>query len=90
MNRPSSLYRSLQTWVSDIRPRGGIPAVADEIRQRGLGRARLGNSLGSLGQLRDGDLRAAGLLAGRGRTDRGTRLDARGRYPFAEGLPLEP
>ncbi|MBO0830502.1 MAG: aminopeptidase P family protein [Actinobacteria bacterium] len=42
MNRPSSLYHSLQTWVSDIRPRGGIAAAADEIRQRGLGGARLG------------------------------------------------
>jgi len=30
MNRPTSMYLSLQEWVADFRNRGGIPAVADE------------------------------------------------------------
>jgi Xaa-Pro aminopeptidase len=42
MNRPTSLYLSLQEWVADIRDRGGMPAVANELRERGLGRSRVG------------------------------------------------
>jgi Xaa-Pro aminopeptidase len=42
MNRPTSMYLSLQEWVHDIRDRGGMPAVADEVRARGLDRSRLG------------------------------------------------
>lgn len=42
MNRPTSLYLSLQDWVSDLRDRGGMPAVAAEITGRGLDRGRIG------------------------------------------------
>ncbi|KWI54713.1 hydrolase [Burkholderia pseudomultivorans] len=42
MNRPTNMYLSVQKWVSDFRPRGGMAVVADEIRQRGLGSARIG------------------------------------------------
>lgn len=42
MNRPTSMYLCLQEWVSDFRTRGGMPAVADELRVRGLDRSRLG------------------------------------------------
>ena len=42
MNRPTSMYLSLQEWVSDFRTRAGMPAVADELRVRGLDRSRLG------------------------------------------------
>jgi Xaa-Pro aminopeptidase len=42
MNRPTSHYLSVQDWVTDVRDRGGMEAVADEIRQRGLQRSRLG------------------------------------------------
>jgi Xaa-Pro aminopeptidase len=42
MNRPTNPYLSLNTWLSDFRTRGGIAAVADELRARGLDRSRLG------------------------------------------------
>src|SRR2546428_64625 len=42
MNRPTNPYLSLNTWLSDFRTRGGIAAVADELRARGLERSRLG------------------------------------------------
>ncbi|WPH15969.1 Xaa-Pro peptidase family protein [Variovorax paradoxus] len=42
MNRPTNMYLSIQKWVKDFRTRGGMPAVADELRQRGLDRARIG------------------------------------------------
>ena len=42
MNRPTSMYLSLQEWIADFRNRGGIPAVADELRARGLERSKLG------------------------------------------------
>jgi Xaa-Pro aminopeptidase len=42
MNRPTNPYLSLNTWLTDFRTRGGIAAVADELRARGLDRSRLG------------------------------------------------
>ncbi|SIT47346.1 putative hydrolase/peptidase, M24 family [Paraburkholderia piptadeniae] len=42
MNRPTNMYLSVQKWVTDFRTRGGMAAVADEIRQRGLCQARIG------------------------------------------------
>jgi Xaa-Pro aminopeptidase len=42
MNRPTSMYRSVQEWVSDLRTRGGMPAVADELKARGMERSKLG------------------------------------------------
>jgi len=42
MNRPTNPYLSLNTWLTDFRTRGGMAAVADELRSRGLERARLG------------------------------------------------
>lgn len=42
MNRPTSMYESLPTWFDDIRPRGGMPAIADELMARGLGNGRIG------------------------------------------------
>ena len=42
MNRPTSMYLSLQEWVSDFRIRGGVKAVADELRTRGMEGSKLG------------------------------------------------
>jgi Xaa-Pro aminopeptidase len=42
MNRPTSMYLSLQEWVSDFRIRGGVKAVADELRTRGMDGSKLG------------------------------------------------
>lgn len=42
MNRPTEIYHSLQEWVGDFRTRGGMPAVADELRARGLDRSKIG------------------------------------------------
>ena len=42
MNRPTNPYLSLNTWLTDFRTRGGMAAVADELRARGLERSRLG------------------------------------------------
>jgi Xaa-Pro aminopeptidase len=42
MNRPASMYRSVQEWVSDLRTRGGMPAVAEELKSRGMERSKLG------------------------------------------------
>jgi Xaa-Pro aminopeptidase len=42
MNRPTSMYPSIQEWVSDFRTRGGMPAVADELKARGMERSKLG------------------------------------------------
>ena len=42
MNRPTNPYLSLNTWLADFRTRGGVAAVADELRARGLDRSRLG------------------------------------------------
>ena len=42
MNRPTNPYLSLNTWLADFRTRGGVAAVANELRARGLDRSRLG------------------------------------------------
>jgi Xaa-Pro aminopeptidase len=42
MNRPTSMYLSTQQWMADIRTRGGPPALAEELRSRGLDRSKLG------------------------------------------------
>jgi Xaa-Pro aminopeptidase len=42
MNRPTNPYLSLNTWITDFRTRGGMAAVADEVRARGLERSKLG------------------------------------------------
>src|SRR5258708_21283731 len=42
MNRPTNMYHSLNTWMTDFRTRGGMPAVADELKSRGLERSKLG------------------------------------------------
>lgn len=42
MNRPTSMYLSIQDWISDFRNRGGVPAIAAELRARALDRSRLG------------------------------------------------
>jgi Xaa-Pro aminopeptidase len=42
MNRPTNIYLSLQDWITDLRTRGGLPAIIEEIRARGLDRSRLG------------------------------------------------
>src|SRR5258708_24796306 len=41
MNRPTNMYHSLNTWMTDFRTRGGMPAVADELRARGLDKSKL-------------------------------------------------
>src|ERR1700691_913362 len=35
MNRPTSMYLSVQEWVSDFRTRGGMEPVANELKARG-------------------------------------------------------
>jgi Xaa-Pro aminopeptidase len=42
MNRPTNPYLSLNDWVSDFRTMGGMAAIADEVRQRGLDKSKLG------------------------------------------------
>ncbi len=42
MNRPTNMYLSVQKWVKDFRTRGGMAAVADELRQRGFVGSKLG------------------------------------------------
>jgi Xaa-Pro aminopeptidase len=42
MNRPTNMYLSLQDWLTDFRTRGGVAAVADELKARGLERSKLG------------------------------------------------
>jgi Xaa-Pro aminopeptidase len=42
MNRPTNPYLSLNTWVTDFRTIGGMAAIADELRSRGLDKSRLG------------------------------------------------
>ena len=42
MNRPTSPYLSIQEWVFDFRNRGGPRAIAEEVRNRGLDRSRIG------------------------------------------------
>lgn len=42
INRPTSMYHSVQEWVTDIRTGGGLPPIVDELEKRGLARGRLG------------------------------------------------
>ena len=42
MNRPTSMYLSLNEWISDFRNFGGLGPIADELRSRGLDRGKLG------------------------------------------------
>ncbi|MDR3296488.1 MAG: Xaa-Pro peptidase family protein [Clostridiales Family XIII bacterium] len=50
MTIPYSKYAAIQDWVTDIRPNGGVPAVAKELKERGLDKGRLGIvSFGSTG-----------------------------------------
>lgn len=41
-NRPTSMLLSLQEWVSDIRTRGGMASIAEEVRAKGLDRSKIG------------------------------------------------
>jgi Xaa-Pro aminopeptidase len=41
-NRPTSMYHSVQEWITDIRDRGGVRAVAAELEARGLQGSRIG------------------------------------------------
>jgi Xaa-Pro aminopeptidase len=42
MNRPTSMYLSLQEWITDFRSFGGLAPIAEALHERGLDRARLG------------------------------------------------
>src|SRR5262249_39507922 len=42
MNRPTSMYLSLNEWISDFRNFGGLGPIAEELRNRGLDRGKLG------------------------------------------------
>jgi Xaa-Pro aminopeptidase len=42
MNRPTSLYLSVQDWISDFRTFGGLAPIVDELKSRGLERASIG------------------------------------------------
>ena len=42
MNRPYNYLHSAQDWVHDIRPYRGLGEIASELRERGLGRSRIG------------------------------------------------
>jgi Xaa-Pro aminopeptidase len=42
MNRPTSMYLSLNEWISDFRDFGGLGPIAEELRSRGLDRGKLG------------------------------------------------
>lgn len=42
MNRPTSMYHSIQEWVSDIRGSASWAAICDELHLRGLDRSRIG------------------------------------------------
>jgi len=42
MNRPTNPYLSLNTWLTDFRTKGGMGALADELRKRGLDKSKLG------------------------------------------------
>src|SRR5437762_578215 len=41
-NRPTNPYLSLSTWITDFRTRGGMTAVVDELKARGLDKSKLG------------------------------------------------
>ena len=42
MNRPTSMYLSLQEWITDIRARAGMAGIAAELRARGMQSSRIG------------------------------------------------
>ena len=42
MNRPTSMYLSIQQWMTDFRSRGGAAAIAEEVQKRGLHKSRIG------------------------------------------------
>jgi Xaa-Pro aminopeptidase len=42
MNRPTSMYLSIQEWITDIRDNNGMPAIVEEVKDRGLTRSKLG------------------------------------------------
>ena len=42
MNRPTSMYLSVQEWITDIRTFGGLAPIVDELRSRGLDRSKIG------------------------------------------------
>lgn len=42
LNRPTSVARAIQDWTDDLRDVAGVPAIAAELRARGLDRARIG------------------------------------------------
>ncbi len=42
MSVPFNYYSKAQNWVADLRPMGGIAAIASELRTRGLDRGALG------------------------------------------------
>lgn len=42
MNRPTSPYLSINTWIDDFRDFGGLAPIADELKSRGLDRGKLG------------------------------------------------
>jgi Xaa-Pro aminopeptidase len=42
LNRPTSIGRSLTDWTDDLRDLGGMAAIAAELTDRGLDRARIG------------------------------------------------
>jgi Xaa-Pro aminopeptidase len=42
MNRPTNLHLSTQEWTTDVRVNSGFPAIAAELRDRGLDRGRIG------------------------------------------------
>ena len=42
MNRPTSLYLSVQDWVRDFRNKAGMPGIAAELQGRGLERSKIG------------------------------------------------
>jgi Xaa-Pro aminopeptidase len=42
MNRPTNMYLSLQNWVADVRTRGPLAIVVDELLSRGFETSRIG------------------------------------------------
>ena len=42
INRPTSMYLSVQEWITDVRTFAGLSPIADELKSRGLDRSKLG------------------------------------------------
>lgn len=42
MNRPTNMYLSIQGWIDDVRVRGGMKVVCDELAERSMASARIG------------------------------------------------